>query len=484
MPDTFTVMETLRQRAERQRQLAEQKRLQGEARRMALNQYVGQNLDEKDYDALLGEQLQGVKQKYAQLLTQPGAENMSTADLAVLMGKDLQNLSQWNQGLKQGKEAIATQAKDFKGDGVKQGTLEKAALHNFLYKKDDAGKWTLKSPQELDLSKNWVQETLESTPQFFVDNPDDRSQIQPKASEAFQDADKHTYQNSRGGKVKEDYDIRYFPQWQRLVKPANGRPYVEPRGEFLLNEDGSKVVDPNTKQPIQVAETEVFKNFMKDDTSRLRLLAQFQADNGRRADVKNQGDVDILRHMVYERLPTTYSKKFADDKKDNPIPLRVLYPTPPKERKDDVITPLDYLFGAMSGSKDAVDVMSKLPDGRVNAASALGGWKVLDNKGVQRTLSGVIFDPNKPSAGVHIEWYSKNGTEEVKNEKDLDLPGFKKLIKQSFASNTSSDNMNKVDKILNTWFSGDKLKKQVTEQPPAPGGSFLYRLKSLFTPNN
>jgi hypothetical protein len=349
-PSTWEVQNTLYQRRIQRQKMAEAEQQKKDARSNAMNNYVGQNLDEKDYDGLLHEQLQGLRTKYADFVRKnPGATN---ADLQLAMSKDLGDLSRWNQLLKAGQAGIDQEVQGLKNTGIDQGKLKKLATQEFLYKQDpQTGAWSLKGPDELDPQKSWVNQAMEKNPDFFVDVDDPNPLGDMKGANKVTEGNVYQYTNAHGGSETRKYRLGYYPQYQKIDAKPGKDPVVVPRLTQAQDPETGEPIKVGDK-PLMVADDEAYGNYMHDRERRLKALGKFKQQYGHNADPNSKEDELLLKHIVGTYLP---SRATDVDYGGQAIAIKAR-PDPYAERcpgggaaaeGSKSVSALDYLFGGL-----------------------------------------------------------------------------------------------------------------------------------------
>jgi hypothetical protein len=393
-PSSFDVMQTIRQQNDGWRRQQIQERKEEEARQAALTHLVGQNFDPKDYDTALDKQVSDLNNSYAQLIhDQP---NLSQADLSMLMRKDLGNLSQYNNSLKLARASIKEQADAFKLKGIDYNGAERAALSQFLYKRDDKGNLVLRKPDELQAPDDMVRGILYNNPGHFLtkgaDVWDDL-----KGTQVSSEGKDYTYTDKRRGSVTKNYDFSFYQPYQKLQHAEGKDPEIVPRSQTVNLQDGT---------PVQIADDQAYAHYMKDPVRELALRKRYLADPKHKGIDPDspQGEV-LLRGMVLDDISQIgpVKKQITEKTKAQPI-IRIHMPKADTVGDDH---PVNLLVGALNGDANVLSTALDDPDtGMKNLLPSLGGnWYQPDVAGGGRAaVTKMLVDPRNPGAGLTVGW--------------------------------------------------------------------------------
>lgn len=322
-PSSYEVMQDLQRQNQLHQQIQEKKQQEEQGRQNALISYMGQNFDPSDFDGLLGQQLQGVRTKYAQLIKDN--PYMNNADLTLAMQKDLGKLSQWNQGIKMGREAIKQQAEAYKGmKGVDYGGAEKAALNNFLFKKGEDGKPQLRGADELQSPDGIVHKTIYDNPNLFVtDGADIWDDL--KNTQVSTEGKTYKYTDSRKGQRDKEYSISYYQPYQKIAHADGSDPKVVTKSTQAKGLDGSPMFEKGengSKVPMMIADDEAYQHYISNPMRELTLRKKYmQTPEAKQFSPDSPAGEILMRKMALKDIESLnpVKKEVRDITKEQPV---------------------------------------------------------------------------------------------------------------------------------------------------------------------
>jgi hypothetical protein len=322
-PSSYEVMQDLQRQNQLHQQIQEKKQQEEQGRQNALITYMGQNFDPSDFDGLLGQQLQSVRTKYAQLIKDN--PYMNNADLTLAMQKDLGKLSQWNQGIKMGREAIKQQAEAYKGmKGVDYGGAEKAALNNFLFKKGEDGKPQLRGADDLQSPDGIVHKTIYDNPNLFVtDGADIWDDL--KNTQVSTEGKTYKYTDSRKGQRDKEYSISYYQPYQKIVHADGSDPKVVTKSTQAKGLDGSPMFEKGengSKVPMMIADDEAYQHYISNPMRELTLRKKYmQTPEAKQFSPDSPAGEILMRKMALKDIESLnpVKKEVRDITKEQPV---------------------------------------------------------------------------------------------------------------------------------------------------------------------
>lgn len=304
-----------------QQQRLDQVKQQREFQRQAkAAQFVGTNFKDANYatgtaaDPLINKMTSDARKKFADLIHKN--PNMDEGDLEMQMQEDLSKISQYSASIKAGRKNIDDSVQHYQQmPGIDTGSLKNGAINRLLYQ---GGNKLVDDPNKIDLSKNYLDEELQANPDHYVMGDVPLS----KAIETFKPKKGgNTSINERAGVTTESkYTDEYYP-WQSEVKDSKGNVTgLQVNSVPATLSNGQTVIDPVTKQPMQVVDDETVSKVMTRG-----LSAQLKRDTD--AYIKKQGydpgdfapgseAYQVLgKHILYQKLKDLTPSEFRREQK-------------------------------------------------------------------------------------------------------------------------------------------------------------------------
>lgn len=302
---------------QQQRQAIQQQREQ--QRQANAAKFVGDNFKDANYatgtaaDPLINQMTSEARQKFAKMIHEN--PNMDEADLEMQMQGDLSKISQYSSAIKAGRKNIEESAQHYQQmPGIDSDSLKQGAINRMLF---NGGKTLVNDPNNIDLSRNYLDEELSGNPQHYVmgDTP------LAKTIETFkpkEGGDRMT--NERAGVTTETgYTSKMYP-WQSIQKDARGNPIgLQTKGVPAML-SGQPVVDPVTHQPMQMVDDETLNRVM---TPGVAAMVKRDTDGYIRAHGYDPSEFKagseaykvLSRHILYNKLNDLTPSEFKRESK-------------------------------------------------------------------------------------------------------------------------------------------------------------------------
>src|SRR5579859_3097467 len=255
------IMQMLWQHNMQQQRFNEVKQQRELQRQAAAAKFVGENFKDANYatgtaaDPIINKMTSDARQKFAKLIHEN--PNMDEGDLEMQMQGDLSKISQYSAAIKSGRKNIEESVQHYQNmPGVDVGNLKGAAINRML---NQGGNEIVDDPNKIDLSRNYLQEELDTNPQHYVmgDTP------LVKTIEGFKPKEGgNTSTSERAGVTTQSgYTAKQYP-WQSLQKDAKGNVTgLKVNSVPAVLSNGQAIVDPITKQPMQVVDDDTYNRF-------------------------------------------------------------------------------------------------------------------------------------------------------------------------------------------------------------------------------
>lgn len=229
--------------------------------------FVGDSLKDTNYatgtaaDPIINKMTSDARQKFAKMIHEN--PNIDEGDLEMQMQGEISKISQYSSAIKAGRKNIEDSTQHYQNmPGIDVGMLKGAAINRLVYQ---GGKQIVDDPNKIDLSRNYLQEELDANPQHYVmgDTP------LVKTIEGFKpkEGGDTTTSEHAGVTTQAGYTAKQYP-WQSLEKDAKGNVTgLKVNSVPAVLSNGQALVDPVSKQPLQVVDSDTFNRVMSPAVS-------------------------------------------------------------------------------------------------------------------------------------------------------------------------------------------------------------------------
>jgi hypothetical protein len=286
-------------RQDRLQQQEIQAKKEEQARQGVLMNTLGDAFADKDYltgtqyDPFVRKNLAEVRQKFAsEIKANPG---MSQADFQFRIQKEMGNLGSLAAGVKTIRQSIKENASKLSQMGIDGPTAEKLAMDRAIYKRDDKGNKVLRSPDEIDPSKDYLSEVMNENPELLVNRQKAFGDFL-KSARPYEVKDELTTENN-GVTKKWNSDLKLYP-FQEIAQD-NGKP--------LLGKDGKPFVRTKSQrvkyqgQDIDLIDEQTFQEITSNPAIKLAIEAEFKDQAKGVPNGTPEAEI-IKRKIVYDRL--------------------------------------------------------------------------------------------------------------------------------------------------------------------------------------
>lgn len=292
-------------------------------RNQNLTKFLGENFKDSNYatgtaaDPVINQMTSDAREKFAKVIHDN--PNMDEAELEMQMQQELGKISQYSSKIKAGKQAIDDQTGRLANEpGVDVAGLRNGAMTNFLYNVDPGGSKTLRSLDQLDPSKNYVNDTLSNSPELYVQG----DQPIAKAIEGYKPkkGGDTAISENKGVTTENKYTDQVYP-WQAPTKDAKGNVTgIQMNGQPATLADGTILKDPKTGQPLQIVNDETAGMFNTPGAQAMvrRDVNQYIKDNGGKPEdfpVGSEGYNMLSKHILYNKLNELTPSEFTHERK-------------------------------------------------------------------------------------------------------------------------------------------------------------------------
>lgn len=315
-----SMMQMLWQHNMQQQRMAavqQQRELQRQAKAA---QFIGTNFKDANYatgtaaDPLINKMTADARQKFAKLIHDN--PNMDEGDLEMQMQEDLGKISQYSSAIKAGRKSIEDNVQHYtQYPGIDVGTLKSGAINRMLF---NGGNKLVDDPNQIDLSKNFLDEELQANPDHYVMGDVPLS----KSIEAFKpQKGGNTNISERAGVTTEHkYTDEVYP-WQSIEKDSKGNPIgLKVNGIPATLSSGQTVVDPVTNKPMQVVDDETLNRVMSPGVAAMvkRDTDAYIKKHGYKVEDFTPGSeaYKVLgKHILYQKLNELTPSEFRTETK-------------------------------------------------------------------------------------------------------------------------------------------------------------------------
>lgn len=316
----LSTLYTRNMQQQRMQSLQQQREL---VRNQNLTKFLGENFKDSNYatgtaaDPVINHMTSDAREKFAKVIHDN--PNMDEAELEMQMQQELGKISQYSSKIKAGKQAIDDQTGRLANEpGVDVAGLRNGAMTNFLYNVDPGGSKTLRSLDQLDPSKNYVNDTLSNSPELYVQG----DQPITKAIEGYKPkkGGDTSISENQGVTVENKYTDQVYP-WQTVAKDGKGNATgIQMQGQPATLADGTVLKDPKTGQPLQIVNDETASMFNTPGAQAMvrRDVNQYIKDNGGKPEefpVGSEGYNMLAKHVLYNKLNELTPSEFTHERK-------------------------------------------------------------------------------------------------------------------------------------------------------------------------
>lgn len=318
------LMQTLYMRNMQQQRLAGLQQQRELIRQQNLSKFVGENFKDSNYatgtaaDPVINQMTSDARGKFAKLVHDN--PNMDEGELEMQMQQDLGKISQYSSTIKAGRAQIDAGAQHYQQQpGIDADALKQGALSNLLYTTDQDGKKTLKPLNQIDLTQDYLHNTLNANPELFVqgDTPYTKSieDYKPKKGGDTSITDQ------AGVTTENKYTDQLYP-WQSLSKDQKGNVTgVQTNSLPATLADGTVLNDPKTGKPLPVVDDETYNAHASKPGVKAALIRDVQAavvkDGFNPADFLpgTEGYNVLAKNVLYNKLNAQTPSEFTHERK-------------------------------------------------------------------------------------------------------------------------------------------------------------------------
>jgi hypothetical protein len=179
--------------------------------------------------------------------------------------------------------------------GIDGPTAEKLAMDRAIYKRGENGEKILRSPDEIDPSKDYLSEVMNENPELLVNRQKAFGDFL-KSARPYEVKDELTTENN-GITKKWNSDLKLYP-FQEIAQD-NGKP--------LLGKDGKPFVRTKSQrvkyqgQDIDLIDEQTFQEITSNPAIKLAIEAEFKEQSKGVPNGTPEAEI-IKRKIVYDRL--------------------------------------------------------------------------------------------------------------------------------------------------------------------------------------